>query len=141
MRTILFFTTLFLLVSCSDSLDTAACREVVVDQSFVIEEGSLICLPGGEQLEFVEIANELCPCDVVCISPGAIRYSLDVTLSDGREVDGQFYTVNDGRDFGIDIEGENLTYVFASLEFEFVEECSLDNGSPDISNTTFILRP
>ena len=132
------FTALFFMASCSDSSES--CTEVVTDVPFVIEQGSLICLPGGEQLEFVEITNELCPCGVVCASPGAIRYSLDVTLGDGRVVDGEISAINDLRDIGIDIDGESLPYEFGLAEFNYVEECNLANGSPDILNTTFVLR-
>jgi hypothetical protein len=129
---------IFFITACSTRNETQDCIDLAIDETITIEEGDFICLPAGEEIEIQEISNELCPCEVVCVSPGIIRYSLDITLSDGLSVPGEMWAAPD-QEFRIQMETDSLPYIFESTEVVFEEECSLSNGNPDIASAQLTL--
>ncbi len=135
---LLFPSFIFFIAACSTSNESQDCTDLTLDETITIKEGDLLCLPAGEEIEIQEISNELCPCEVVCVSPGIIRYSLDITLADGLSVPGEMWAVPD-QEFRIQMETDSLPYIFESTEIEFIEECSLSNGNPDIASAQLTL--
>ncbi len=130
MKKLCFLLSLLLFIACSKSNE---CTEINDGEEFVLEPGDRICLPEGEELVINSMENQLCPCEAICVSPGQILISYEITLENGQSFESQTAYIPD-QSFQLADIGVSLDYTFEPLGIEFTEDCILANPNPDIKS-------
>ena len=137
----------FLFVSCSDSDDvseddvseeaSSMCNDVTYDDPFDVELDGVYCFPDGTQLTVLEIKNDFCPCNVVCIWQGEMVINMEWT--DGTTVEEFRYGSDDNPAAADNLLPNGALITDEDEDIEFVTPCTQSNPSPDIIGAKLIV--
>lgn len=125
---LILVSTSILIFSCNKHEDQSklSCIDVEYDLFFTIEDGKTYCFPDNNTISISSLANEYCPCNVVCVWEGQMMMNYEV------EIDNVISTgaLGSGGPKEFTLIKEVLQVVFENIEF--VEPCSDSNPSPII---------
>lgn len=121
-----FITLCFLSCTKEENPETVACSQEKYDTAFSVEAGETYCFDDDTELKVVELKNEFCPCNVVCVSAGSMTLKMEWTLPSGEFVEG--VETPDG--YTIAYEMEDVT---------FIEPCTDAVPSPEITKALIVV--